>query len=141
MAAAVAAVPVPAVPDVSAVPISIDPQSDMATHYDPTGAMGGLFAPGFIRGYQPSEDAVMAWNAQNRGVTRADVDATRMPGDFTTSAARTPADGVYGSGVPQQQAYGGGAVDPLALRAWAQGGKYDASARRAAIAARLAGLG
>ena len=117
------------------------PAADLFASYDPVGAMGGLFAPALIRGYAPSEQAVADWTAQNRGVTRADVDATRMPGDFTTSAARTPGDGVYGNGVPQQQAYGGSSVDPLALRAWSQGGHYDPAARRAAIAARLAGMG
>jgi hypothetical protein len=137
---------VPAVVPDAPVPVPVDPAaapatSSMFANYDPAGSMGGLFAPAFIKGFAPSEQAVAAWEAANRGVTRADVDATRMPGDFTTSAARTPGDGVYGNGVPQQQAYGGGSVDPLALRAWAQGGKYDASARRAAIAAKLAGIG
>jgi hypothetical protein len=122
--------------------VPADPAANsMFANYDPTGSMGGLFAPAFIKGFAPSEQAVSAWEAANRGVTRADVDATRMPGDFTTSTERTPADGVYGTGVPQRQAYGGGSVDPLALRAWAQGGKYDPNARRAAIAARLAGMG
>ena len=39
----------------------------MAYHpYDPIGALGGLFAPAFIRNDLTSEEAVAAWNARNR---------------------------------------------------------------------------
>ena len=47
--------------------------------YDPEGAMGGLFAPAYIPGYAPAEQAVMAWQAQQRPVTANMIDELRMP--------------------------------------------------------------
>lgn len=137
-AAAPAATPptvqVPVLPPSSAAPIG-----NLFQTYDP-GSPSSLFAPAYIHGYKPSEDALSAWNATNHPLTRDDVDALRMPNLYTPASPKTPADGVYGAGVPINQMYGDarGAVDPAALRVLAQGGQYDVGARRNAIAARLA---
>lgn len=104
--------------------------------------MGGLFAPAYIKGYAPSEQAVAAWQAQHRPVTAGMIDQLRMPDLWQpNSGARTLADGVYGSGVPVNQNYAQnpkGSVDVDALRAASMGSPYDIEARRAAIAARIA---
>jgi len=127
----------PAVPEVAPEAAAAQ-QGELFTSYDPVGAMGGLFAPALIRGYAPSEKAVADWTAANR-MTREDVDAFRMPNPWTDPTQKTPADGVYSAGVPINQSYGDprGMVDPNALRVWSQGGKYNAAARRDAIAQRL----
>lgn len=116
-------------------------------NYDPVGAVNGLFAPAYIKGYAPSEQAVAAWNAANRGFTQADLEATRMPNEWVDPgggalAGRAAfAGGPYGAGrVPNNLSFGDerGALDPEALRVLAQGGKYNSSARRNSIAQRLA---
>jgi hypothetical protein len=80
--------------------------------------LNDLFAPA----YQPNDPqavaALDAWRARNANLTRADVEATRMPTSFNTG---NPA----------------GMVDPAALQAMAQGGHYDMDARRNAIAAQV----
>src|SRR4029077_13776457 len=126
------------------------PAADMFSTYDPVGALGGQFAPAFIRGYKPSEDAVGAWQALHHSLKPSDIDQTRMP-----SAWRDPNEGLMGMGmmggggrgmgnygagrIPSNLNYGDprGAVDPEALRVAAQGGIYDMGARRNAITQRL----
>jgi hypothetical protein len=102
--------------------------------------MGGLFAPAYIKGFAPSEAAVAAWQAQNRPMTSAMVDQTRMPDLYRPPSGNILMDGRYGSGVPAVQSYAGnnGMVDVNALRAASMGGAYDMQARRDAIAARIA---
>lgn len=111
--------------------------------YSPEGAMGGMFAPAYIKGYAPSEKAVADWQAANHGLTSADVDASRMPAEWTDPDAGVVSKfgmGPYGAGrIPDSMTLGakGGSVDPEALRVLAQGGHYDMNARRDAIAQRL----
>ncbi len=81
--------------------------------------LGSLFAPAYQAGSQPSLDAVNAWMANNFSMTAPKVEATRRPVAFNTG---NPA----------------GMVDPEALRVLAQGGPYDANARRNEIAAAVA---
>jgi hypothetical protein len=126
----------PAIPEIPAVPVdpAVDPaalpvdpnapppqSNSVYQNYDPVGAMGGLFAPGYVHG-------------------RDTVEASRMPGEYMDPTQMTRGDGVYGGPLPVNQSYGDkrGTVDPEALRIWAQGGKYDLDARRNAIAARVA---
>ena len=113
--------------------------------YNPQGAMGGLFAPAYIKGLYASEAQFdrsnpNSWASQNRPVTYANIDETRMPNPYAPPSAMSHGDGVYGGPIPMTQAYGDpkGMVDPLALQSLAQGGKYDFAGRRNAIAARLA---
>lgn len=132
-----AAAPVP-VPD-PAAPTGPATSGSIFDTYDPAGAMGGLFAPAYIHGYKPSEDAVAAWQAQNRGVNADVIEQSRMPATARPSTT-IGGDGVYGGPLPQYQIYGDprGTVDPAALRAASLGGHYDLQARRDAIAARIA---
>jgi len=111
--------------------------------YNPQGALSGLFAPAYIRGFAPSEDAVSQYYSQSgpgHRLSSDELDMTRMPAEYRpTTYSR--GDGVYGGPLPMTQTYGDprGMIDPNALRAAAQGGRpYDMEARRAAIAARLA---
>jgi hypothetical protein len=110
--------------------------------YNPQGADNGVFAPAYIPGYKPSEDAMAAWNAQHHSVTADMIDQLRMPDAWQPPSQNLPAmgGGPYGEGrIPQTQTLGDpqGLVDPLALKALAQGGTYDVAARRDAIAKRL----
>jgi hypothetical protein len=105
------------------------------------GTVNDLFAPAYIKGYAPAEQALKAWtdyNRQGAGI----IEQSRMPNLYVDPANNPTigADGVYGNGVPIKQTYGDsrGMVDPEALRIAAQGGHYDLDARRNAIAARLA---
>ena len=126
-------VPVP-VPAEAAVP-------DLYQNYDPTGAMGGLFAPAFIKGYAPSEKAVADWTAMYRSMTPQGIEDTRMPFPTMPDRGTAPSDQYGGGAIPLNLDYSGkGAVDPEALRVWSQGGKYDWEARRNLIARKLAGL-
>lgn len=131
-----------AVPEVVPVPVPTDTNApgSIFQNYDPQGAMGGLFAPAYIKGFAPSEQAVAAWNAAHHGLSRAQIEETRMPPLYQKPTGNVLADGVYGGGVPATQNYGDprGMVDPDALRAAAMGLPYDMQARRDAIAARLA---
>ena len=115
---------------------------DLFQTYDPKGADSGLFAPAYIAGFQPSQDAVAAWNAQNHVVTPSMMDQLQMPAQWQApqtqqSSLGTKALGAAGN-IPQNQSFGQPQVDPNALRALAQGGPYDVQARRDAIAQRLA---
>jgi hypothetical protein len=112
-------------------------QPDIYQAYKQQGAMGDLFAPAYIAGYKPSQDAVAAWNAAH-SMSRADVDATAMPGAWQPPQARQPNFGGPGVPLPSNQIYGDSMVDPAALRAQAQGTPYDPTARRAAIAQQVA---
>jgi hypothetical protein len=144
--------PPPAVPAVS-LPVaaaivaaaqpaaSAAPKGDIYQTYNPQGAMGGLFAPAYIAGYKPSEDAVAAWTASHSGLSRADIEATRMPAAWQAPQAVNPLTNAYGAGrIPKNETFGDvrGIVDPLALQAQAQGTSYDIGARRAAIAQQIA---
>lgn len=139
--------------DAPPAPAPSQAMGDLFQTYDPQGGDSGLFAPAYIAGYQPSQAAVAAWNAQNHAVTPALVDQLRMPQAWQAPndlAGGAPGGskmaggligGLYGAGrIPQSQTFGDtqGQVDPLALRALAQGGPYDIAARRAAIADRVA---
>jgi hypothetical protein len=117
---------------------------DLFSTYNSQGADGGLFAPAYVAGFKPSEDAVAAYNAQMHPVDIGTAEGLRMPSAWqppsTAMAGSGQFGGNYGAGrIPQSQTFGDpqGLVDPEALRAAAQGGPYDVAARRAAIAARL----
>ena len=129
-----------ATPEPAPVPAA-QPEGDIYQNYDPTGALGGLFAPAYIPGYAPSEKAVAEW-MKNNTLSSAQVEQTRMPNLYVDPAASgmSGGDGVYGGPMPLKQMYGDskGMVDPEALRVAAQGGHYDMEGRRNAIAARLA---
>lgn len=114
--------------------------AELFADYNPQGALNGTFAPAYVSGYAPSEQAVSAWAAQNRPITSANIEDTRLPTEYMGNVPKTAGDGVYGSGVPTRQSYldPRGTVDPEALRVLAQGGHYDMATRRNAIAARLA---
>src|SRR5262245_21660823 len=100
--------------------------------YNPEGAMGGMFAPAYIAGYQPSMDAVAAWQAANRSMTPEMVEETRMPAAWqapSSSSSTADALGLKAAGMPGATSGGGGSygdprgnVDPEALRILAQGG-------------------
>jgi hypothetical protein len=122
-----------------AAPQQGPPVGNLFQTYDP-GSTSDLFAPAYIHGYKPSTDAVSAWMAANRGMTRADVDATRIAQPWTDPSKTLGGDGVYGGPIQANQVYGDsrGMVDPEALKVWSQGGHYDMNARRNAIAQRLA---
>ena len=105
------------------------------------GSPTDLFAPAYIRGFAPAEQAVNAWREQNRGMTPAMLEQTRMPSEYRPSNL-LPAEGggPYGAGrIPQYMMTGDprGSLDGEALRVLAQGGSYDMGARRDAIAQRL----
>jgi len=121
-------------------PIPVPPTGENAD-YNPEGALGGMFAPAYIKGFAPSEQAVAAWTAKNRPISYSDVDALRMPHEWREPQQMTGYGDVYGSGrIPNNLYYGHdqGQVDPLALISLSQGGPYDKDARRNSIAARLA---
>jgi hypothetical protein len=134
-----ASAPIPSpIPAAAAAPTPDAPFAD----YNPEGALGGMFAPAYIKGYAPSEQAVQAWTEQNQGIDRAMVDELRMPNEWRPPApvGGLPSRDVYGAGrIPNSLRYGDdrGQVDPLALTASSQGGPYDVEARRSAIAQRV----
>jgi hypothetical protein len=72
--------------------------------------LADLFAPAYLKGNAQSEAAVQSWLDKRYPVTAANIDQTK-------DAA--------------------GVVDPLALKAMAQGGAYDVDARRNSIAAQV----
>lgn len=129
------------------------PNDNLFVTYNPQGANNGMFAPAYIHGYAPSEQAVAAWNASKGGLTREMVtndllmpDAWTAPQQEQTRGGMTdngnfPGDGVYGgSNIPRNLTLGhnaAGSIDPEALRALSHGSAYDVGARRDAIAARL----
>ena len=118
-----------------------EPMGDLFRDYNPEGSLGGMFAPAFIKGFQPSEQAVQAWTAKNRPISYSDVDELRMPNAWQPPQQTQGWGDVYGSGrIPNNLKYGDerGEVDPLALLSLSQGGPYDKEARRNAIAKRLA---
>jgi hypothetical protein len=124
-------------------------------NYSPEGALGGLFAPAYVKGFAPAEKAVADWQALNHGMNAQTLEQTRMPGEWVNPDDLQAAGPTFGKGMkisPQgYDQYGsgriptrlslldkGGIVDPEALRVMAQGGQYDMAARRDAIAQRLA---
>ena len=143
----VAAVPVPVpvpVAEGEGAPAGSVPGS-LFENYDPIGALNGMFAPAYIHGFKPSNDAVAAWMAENHPLTNASVEDTRMPPEWRDPNAGTfmgagKGAGPYGAGgIPSNLQFGDprGPIDPAALQVLAQGGKYDMAGRRDAIAARL----
>ena len=119
-----------------------NPQTPAPQNYDPQGALGGTFAPAYIPGYAPSEQAVMNWQQGRAGnMTQAQLQQTAMP-----PAWQPPIQSQYGPGSGQygpnlagtSQTYGGSYVDPDALRAMAQNLPYDLEGRRNAVAAQMA---
>jgi hypothetical protein len=136
----IAAPPAAAAAAAAAAPADA-PMGDMFANYNPEGSLNGLFAPAYIKGFAPSEQAVSAWHAQNNPISYSDVDALRMPNEWMPpqKTSRFGTD-VYGAGrIPDKLRYGDdrGQVDPLALISLSQGGPYDVDARRNAIAQRL----
>ena len=79
--------------------------SDIARTYDPNGAMGGLFVPGYIKGYAPSEQAVGAWNKENRSMTNQLVDELRMPNANPPPGGGGMANIPYGEPQPKDAAF------------------------------------
>ena len=141
MALPIAAPPAAAAAAAAAAPADA-PMGDMFANYNPEGSLNGLFAPAYIKGFAPSEQAVSAWHAQNNPISYSDVDALRMPNEWRPPApvGGLPSRDVYGAGrIPNSLRYGDdrGQVDPLALTASSQGGPYDVEARRSAIAQRV----
>jgi hypothetical protein len=82
-------------------------------------APGELFAPAWIKGNPQAEQAVNDWQQKYFAVNNDVVNASRAPATFGTGNAA-------------------GAVDYNALVAGAQGGLYDANARRNSIATQVA---
>jgi hypothetical protein len=128
---------------------------ELFADYNAQGALNGLFAPAYVKGYAPAEQAVADWNALNHGMNAQRLEQTRMPGEWINPDELQAAGPSFGKGTkmsPQgYDQYGsgripnrmslldkGGIVDPEALRVMAQGGQYDMEGRRAAIAQRLA---
>jgi len=135
-----ATAPIPSPIPAAAAAAAPAAESALLADYNAQGALGGLFAPAYIKGYAPSEQAVAAWTQQNQGINRAMVDELRMPNEWRPPQKPKGYGDVYGAGrIPDQLRYGDdrGQVDPLALMASAQGGNYDVEARRAAIAQRV----
>jgi hypothetical protein len=81
-------------------------------------AMGDLFAPAYIKSDPAAAQATQDWMDRTYSVSDPQIEQSRMPVSFNTG---NPA----------------GMVDPMALKAAAQGGPYDMSARRNAIAAQV----
>ena len=134
-------VPVPVPDPASPVPpeAAAQPMGDIFKLYNP-GKAEDLFAPAYLKGFKPSEDALAAWNAYHHNITPGLVDELRMPNEYRGPPSYSAGNGVYGGPIPLQQTYGDvkGQIDPVALRAMSQGSHYDIEARRNAIAARLA---
>jgi hypothetical protein len=140
-----AVAPVVSAPVAAAADAAAPAMGDLFSTYNAKGADNGLFAPAALAGFQPSDDALAAWNAQHHAVDMATAQQLRMPDAWqppsTAKAGSGFGGGVYGAGrIPASQTLGDplGMVDPAALQAAAQGGSYDVGARRAAIAQRLA---
>ena len=47
--------------------------------YNPEGALGGLFAPAYVAGYAPSNQAVQTWMETNRPISPSLIDELRLP--------------------------------------------------------------
>jgi hypothetical protein len=126
-------------------------------NYDPVGALGGKFAPAYIHGYAPSEQAVGDWMKKNFSVTPDIIEQSRgVPTLPTGAAAPLPANPFKSQGITDAEYYARngvrqpttfdytqnkGPVDANALRAYAQGSPYDINARRNAIAAQIVAQG
>jgi len=133
-----AAAPAPVAPAEAAPPPPPEAMGELFTTYNPEGALQGTFAPAYISGYQPSERAVADWAAQNRPVTNANIEGTRMPSAWRDPSASGAGDQYGGGRIPLNLDYTGkGEIDSEALRVLAQGGRYNMGARRDAIAARM----
>ena len=110
------------------------------TDYDPKGALGGLFAPAYLKGFEPSEKALGDFYNSKSHLTDADLESTRMPWDWMAPRAVNSSTfgrggmgaGGMGGDLPEYLAYGdrSGIMDPAALKALAQGTPYDLNARR-----------
>ena len=119
-------------------------------NYDPEGALGGLFAPAYVAGYAPSNQAVQAWTAQQRPVGANMIDDLRLPEAYRNPPGTNPdqpsqinlTGNQYGQGnIPQSIRFGGdprGPVDPMVLRAASQGGRVNVQQLRDRIAQRMA---
>ena len=118
--------------------------------YNPEGALGGLFAPAYVAGYEPSNQAVQTWMAQQRPVTANMIDELRLPEAYRNPPGTNPdapsqinlTGNQYGQGnIPANIKFGGdprGPVDPLVLRAASQGGPVNVRQLRDRIAQRMA---
>ena len=124
--------------------------SSLFERYNPEGALGGLFAPAYVAGYAPSEQAVMAWTQQNRPISANMIDELRLPEAYRNPPGTNPdapsqinlTGNIYGQGnIPQSVRFGGdprGPVDPMVLRAASQGGRLNVQQLRDRIAQRMA---
>jgi len=139
--------PQPQMPQVAATPTpgagnpnppSPNAMGNIFDTYDPQGAMNNLFAPAYIRGFQPSENAVQDWTKDRRLPSNM-IDQTAMPAIWKDprNVGKSP---YKGGQIPlSSNLTGKGTVDPEALRAAAMGGfSYDMAGRRDAIAKRIA---
>jgi hypothetical protein len=121
-----------------------NPQA-MGNLYDPVGALGGQFAPAHIPGSAQSQEALTNWG-KGRGLSYGDIDALRMPLDYSTQNTNSNpyamfgGGGAYGNQISSNIGFGDnrGMVDPNALLAASQHKPYDIGARRDAIAQRVA---
>jgi hypothetical protein len=140
----VAAPPPEASPtDPSGVPIDSFgvPRDNLFVSYNPEGALSGQFAPAYIHGYAPSENAMINdLRMPDEWKPPAPQEQTRG-GGMVDASSTFPGDGVYGGGnIPKNLVLGknaNGTIDVEALRALSHGTAYDVGARRDAIAARL----
>ena len=135
----------PATPLPKEGPTPVPPKTSVGNlyqDYNPVGALGNLFAPAYLQGFKPSEDAIAArYNAQNH-LTDAQLESTKMPWEWMAPRAVNPLTyGVAssGAGIPSYLAYGdkSGLMDRNALMAAAQSLPYDMGARQAQIAQRV----
>lgn len=129
------------------IPVEAAPPADgdLFTSYNPEGAAGGLFAPAYIHGFAPAENAVAKWSAGHGGNLTHDMitGELRMPDEWAPPQPQqmSRGDGVYGGqSIPLNLTLGKdphGKIDVAALRAMSHGTAYDVQGRRDAISARL----
>jgi hypothetical protein len=94
-------------------------------NYNPVGALNNTFAPAYIPGYAPSEQAVMQ-RQQTRGLQGIQNQGVQYLEELQSPRPQGP------------NAFAQGSYDPAMLRALAQNLPYDVSRRRSEIADVLA---
>lgn len=100
-------------------------------NYNPVGALNNTFAPAYIPGYAPSEQAIMQRQA-TRGLTGMQNQGMQYLDELRTPPVRRQV--FAGGGFAPSGNFSQGSIDPAALRAVAQNLPYDVQARRNAIA-------
>jgi hypothetical protein len=130
------------------MPLSDDAIAKLDANYNQQGAMGGLFAPAYVPGYAPSEQALTSWQS-GRGLTGSQVDQTTIPAPWAPPQDNDPyamarmgmggGMGIYGPNLAGSKSQFGmkESVDPNALRAAAQNTPYDFAGRRGQVAQQL----